>query len=84
MGTSQSASSTWPLAPSPYYKNDFVMHYLNINEGSLKIQPPRKMFEDFQRQTFLFTEVVTINRLTKYTYRGGHFIYGVGQNCLPR
>jgi hypothetical protein len=46
-----------------YYKNDFARHYPNINGGGHKIQPSRKMPEDFWRWTFSFTEAVTLNHL---------------------
>jgi hypothetical protein len=62
-------------APAHYYKNDFARHCPNINGGDHKIQLSHKMPEDFRRRTFLFTKAVTINRLAKYIYRDGHFIY---------
>ena len=60
-----------------YYKNDFARHCQNMYGGGHKMQTPRKMPEDFWRQTFLFMEVITINRLANY-------IYGGRQDCLSR
>jgi hypothetical protein len=70
--------SSMPSIKEHYYKNDFVRHCPNINGGGLKIHPPRKMPQDFRRQTFLFMEAVTINRHAKCIYKSGRFIYGGG------
>jgi hypothetical protein len=82
------ASSTWRLGLRclsfrffHYYKNDFMRHCININRGDHKIQQSRKMLEDFRRWTFLFTEMVIINRLANCIYGAEHFIYKCGQNC---
>jgi hypothetical protein len=52
--------------------------------GGHKIQPSRKMSEDFLRWTISFTEVVKINCLAKCIYGGEHVIYGDGHGYPPR